>query len=490
MVKKAVFPTVEFDGKVLIIGYGSVARCTLPILLKHVKIPYGNITIIDFEDKAPALKEWTKKGVTYRQHRITSENIDSVLSEHLSPGGLLIDLSWNLDTCTIIRWCHEHEVLFVNTSLEVWGSKEDIAVKDPVEKSLYWRQMRLRELTRGWDDGVTAIIDHGANPGLISHFVKQALVDISKRLIADKKVSEEEGEHFRSLRRTHNYAELSMALNVKVIHCSERDTQVTNNPKKVNEFVGTWSIEGLREEGTAPAEIGWGTHEKTLPSLAFIPSSGPRNQIMLAQMGMNTWVRSWVPDCEIVGMTIRHGEAFGLSDKFTVLKNGEAVYRPTVCYAYMPCNDTLVSLHELRCRNYEMQPKLRILKEEEIVSGADILGALLMGHEYGSWWCGSILTIEEARKLAPGQNATTVQVASGVVSAIMWMIEHPREGLCTPEDLPHEYVLKVARPYLGKFLSAPSDWTPLMNRMVYFKENLANQPGEDMWQFKNFLFVP
>jgi homospermidine synthase len=481
---------MKFDGKVLIIGYGAVARCMLPILLKHVEIPYGNITIIDFENKAPALRGWIGKGIKYRHLRITPENLDSVLSKYLSSGGLLIDLSWNLDTCTIIKWCHDHDVLFANTSLEVWDSIAEIESKDPVEKSLYRRQMRLRELSKGWGDGVTAVIDHGANPGLISHFVKQALIDISERLIVDDKVSTDEAELLKALVRTQNFAELSMALKIKVIHCSERDTQITRNPKKVDEFVGTWSIEGLREEGTAPAEIGWGTHEKTMPPLAFAPSSGPKNQIMLAQMGMNTWVRSWVPDTEIVGMTIRHGEAFGLSDKFTVWKGGRPVYRPTVCYAYMPCDDTMDSLHELRCRNYEMQSKLRILKEKEIVSGADTLGALLMGHEYGSWWCGSILTIEEARKLAPGQNATTVQVAMGVISAVMWMIEHPRQGLCTPEDLPHDYVLRIAKTYLGNFLSTPSDWTPLKNRKVYFKENPANHPDEDMWQFKNFVFVP
>ena len=481
---------MKFDAKVLIIGYGSVARCTLPILLKHVNVPYGNITIIDFEDKASALKEWTSQGIVFRNLRITPKNIDSVLSEYLSPGGLLIDLSWNLDTCTLLKWCHEHEVLFVNTSLEVWDSIGEIESKGPVEKSLYSRQIHLREMTRGWEEGVTSVIDHGANPGLISHFVKQALIDISERLIADKKVTSEEAEHLRTLVKERNFAELSMDLKVKVIHCSERDTQITNDPKKVDEFVGTWSIEGLREEGTAPAEIGWGTHETTLPPMAFVPSTGPRNQIMLAQMGMNTWLRSWVPDCEIVGMAIRHGEAFGLSDKFTVWKNGEVVYRPTVCYSYMPCDGTIVSLHELRCRNYEMQPKLRILREKEIVSGADMLGALLMGHEYGAWWCGSILSIEEARKLAPGQNATTVQVAIGVVSAVLWMIENPREGLCTPEDLPHDYVLKIAIPYLGKFLSIPSDWTPRKNRKIYFKENLANLPDDDTWQFRNFIFVP
>jgi hypothetical protein len=115
--------------------------------------------------------------------------------------------------------------------------------------------------------------------------------------------------------------------------------------------------------------------------------------------------------CEIVGMVIRHGEAFGISDRWTVWNNGTAVYRPTVHYAYMPCDGTIASLYELRGRNYELQQRLRIMNDREIIGGADILGALLMGHPYKSWWTGSILTVEESSKLAPGQNATTVQVA-------------------------------------------------------------------------------
>ena len=107
----------------------------------------------------------------------------------------------------------------------------------------------------------------------------------------------------------------------------------------------------------------------------------------------------------------------------------------------------------------------------EIVSGEDIMGALLMGHSYNSWWTGSALSIEEARSLAPGQNATTLQVAAGIVAAILWMLENPREGVKTPEDLPHDFVLDIARPYLGKFISTPSDWTPLKNRKIFFKES-------------------
>ena len=193
-------------------------------------------------------------------------------------------------------------------------------------------------------------------------------------------------------------------------------------------------------------------------------------------------------------MVIRHGEAFGISDRFTVWKDGKkdgtAVYRPTVHYAYMPCHETLSSLHELRCRNYAMQPKLRILTDDEITSGADILGALVMGHPYHSWWTGSVLDIEESRRLAPGQNATTIQVALGVISAVMWMIENPRRGICLPDDLPYDFVLNIAKPYLGKFVSIPSDWTPLKNRKIFFRENPNSTVDQtDPWQFKNFVFV-
>ncbi len=479
----------QFSHKIFIIGYGSVSQCVLPTLIDQMAFPLKNLTIIDFEDKSKALKKYTDQGVKFVHQKITPENLDPVLRKYVDDGGLIIDLAWNIGANDIIKWCHDHRVLYVNTSVELWDPLEGMFTKSTFEKSLYWRQMKLRELSKDWKDAPTAIVDHGANPGLISHMAKQGLLDIAARLVAEKKVSPADKEEIDQYVKEKDFARLARKLGVKVIHCSERDTQVTNRPKEVNEFVGTWSIEGFREEGTAPAEMGWGTHEKKLPDLAQLPTFGPKNQIFLARMGINTWVRSWIPNEEIVGMVVRHGEAFGLSDRLTVWENGQAVYRPTVHYAYMPCHESLSSLVELRSRNYELQPKIRIM-EDEITSGADILGALIMGHQYNSWWTGSALTIEEARSLAPGQNATTLQVAAGVLAAAFWALDNPRQGIKLPDDLPHDYILKVAKPYLGNFISTPSDWTPLKNRKVFFKENLAAQPNPDIWQFENFLFVP
>jgi len=478
----------EFRNKVLIIGYGSVSRCTIPILLKHVKIPLGNITVIDFADVRKDLKQWTDRGIKYYRTKITPLNLAKELSKHVSPGGLIIDLAWNIGCLDILSWCHDNKVLYINTSVEEWDPYADIHNKTPLQKSLYYRQMQLRELTAKWDHATTAVLDHGANPGLISHFTKKGIVDIAERMLKDKAVSRKQKNAIEKYLRERKYNYLAMEEGVKTIHCSERDTQITNKPKEVDEFVGTWSIEGLREEGTSPSELGWGTHEKELPPLASVPPYGPGNQIFLSQMGINTWVRSWVPSCEIIGMAIRHAEAFSISDKLTVWRDGKVVYRPTVHYAYMPCDETLSSLYELRCRNYELQPKLRIMGDE-IIKGEDCLGALIMGHKYNSWWTGSILSIDESRRLLPHQNATTMQVAIGAVSAIMWMIENPQRGVCDPDDIPYDYILKRAIPYLGKFVSEPSDWTPFKNYQVFFKENpAAFLDRKNLWCFKNFLF--
>ncbi len=481
---------VEFGKRILFVGYGAVAQCTLPILMKHMKVSPKNVTVMDFEDRRAALAPWIKKGVQFVQKKITRANMKAVLGKHVGEGDVIVDLAWNIDACEILQWCHDHGVLYVNTSVEVWDPYEGAENKHPTERTLYWRHMNLRKMTAGWKEkGPTAVLEHGANPGLISHFTKQGLLDIGKKMLKDGKAKGRDAEEIQQLMKDQAWNRLARKLGVKVIHCSERDTQITNVPKKVDEFVNTWSIEGFREEGTTTAEMGWGTHEKELPPYAVEHESGPRNQICLSRMGMNTWVVSWVPNYCIHGMVVRHGEAFSISDKLTVWEGGKAVYRPTVHYAYCPSDSAIASLNELRGYDYKLQPNLRILNDE-ITSGSDILGALIMGHPYNSWWVGSDLSIEESRRLVPHQNATTMQVAISVVAAVLWMVKNPDRGVVLPDDLPHEFVLKIAKPYLGKWISKASPWTPLAHYTNAFEGfNNPQVDPSDPWQFKNFLIT-
>ena len=439
---------------------------------------------MDQRDNRSRVQSALNQGATYVQDQITRGNLDAQLSKYLKAGDFLLDLAWNIDANTILQWCHDHGVLYLNTSIEEWDPYEGGSNKHPLERTLYYRHMRMRDMKSRWTKtGATAIVEHGANPGLVSHLVKKSLVDIATRALKDGKAgSEVEGALVNE-----NYQSLAHALNVKVIHISERDTQVTNKPKQWGEFVNTWSVEGFYEEGVAPAELGWGTHEKTLPVNAYEHPSGPKNQIAIAQPGATTWVRSWVPNFEIQGMVIRHGEAFTLSDHLTVWDGAKAIYRPTVHYAYCPTDAAIASMRETEMRQWNLQENQRIMNDE-ITAGDDRLGVLLMGHPYKSWWTGSLLNIEDSRKLIPGQSATTVQVSSAVYAAVAWAMKNPNAGLLVPDELPWREVLGYAEKYWGGIHSEAADWDPLVNRRDLFEGwNDKKVDRADPWQFSNFL---
>ncbi|MCU1500922.1 MAG: homospermidine synthase [Ilumatobacteraceae bacterium] len=478
--------------RVLVLGCGSVSQCTVPLLIRDLPIRPAQVTVVDYVDNRARIADAIAAGVSYETDRLTQENIDEFLSARVGEGDLLVDLAWNIDNPTILQWCRDHGVRYLNTSVELWDPYDEMTATPPLDRTLYVRHMALRRMKAAWPDnrGATAIIEHGANPGLVSHFVKQALEEIAAKMLVDGLAGGNLGAIEAALADgAHN--QLAMLTGTKVIHIAERDTQISSVPKATNEFVNTWSVEGFYEEGVAPAELGWGTHERRLPANAFVHSGeGPCNQICIARPGMETWVRSWVPAGEIRGMVIRHGEAFTMCEHLTVDgADGAAIYRPTVHYAYHPSDAAINSVLELRMRGWEMQPVQRILNDE-IISGRDELGVLLMGHPYRSWWTGSMLSIEEARAVIPSQNATTLQVAGSIIAALSWMLDHPAEGVRVPDELPWRDILGVAGRYLGTMHSGPSDWDPVSSRrdlFADFGDEAAGVDTTDPWQFTNFL---
>ena len=247
--------------------------------------------------------------------------------------------------------------------------------------------------------------------------------------------------------------------------------------------MNTWSIEGFAGEGCQPAELGWGTHERHWPADAHRHGYGCDSAIYLDRPGAATRVRSWTPlEGPYHGFLITHGEAISIADYLTVREEGRAVYRPTVHYAYHPCDDAVLSLHELAGKGWRLQRERRELGAADIEAGMDELGVLLAGHARNAYWYGSRLAIDQARALCPHNNATSLQTAAGVLGGVVWAMRHPREGIVDPEDMDFREVLDVATPYLGEMAGVFSDWTPLEGRGKLFPEDVD---AGDAWQFKN-----
>jgi homospermidine synthase len=355
------------------------------------------------------------------------------------------------------------------------GGYTDSSLSPSLRSNYALRESALALRSR-YEGGPTALITHGANPGLVSHFVKQALLNIAADTGVETEVPTDRD----------GWGRLAQKLGIKTIHVAERDTQVSNQPKQIGEFVNTWSIDGFVSEGCQPAELGWGTHEKQLPPDGRRHEFGCDAAIYLMRPGAATRVRTWTPlEGPFHGFLITHSEAISISDYFTVREGDSVVYRPTCHYAYHPCDDAVMSLHELAGKNFNIQAEQRLMMHE-ITGGMDELGVLLMGHPKGAYWYGSRLDIDTARSLAPYNNATSMQVTSTVLGGIVWTLENPNRGLVEPDEVDFRRVLDIASPYLGEVVGAYGDWTPLQDRNVLFPEDIDE---DDPWQFKNFRVV-
>lgn len=462
---------VDFAGKVIIIGCGSIGQGILPLIRRHIPLEgEGRLLVLSADEQGRGLAR--QCGARFEHAHLTPETHRRILGKHVKTGDLVLNLSVNVASLDLVRFCAEHEALYVDTSIEPWpGVYANPMLKMRDRTNYVIREKALRLAAELGPDSPTAVLDHGANPGLVSHFVKRALLNLDRILRAGAA---------RPASRA-DWATLARDLNVSVIQIAERDTQVADQAKHHGEFVNTWSIEGFVDELMQPCEISVGTHEQNLPPRARMhrPGSGT---VFLPRPGGGTFARSWTPSVGgYQGMLVTHDEIFSIADHLSLRGENGFSYRPSVMFVYHPCDDGMLSALELEGRGWKMQPSSRRLSHE-IVHGMDELGVLLAGHAKNAYWFGSQLTIEEARRHLPFANATTLQVVAGALAAAIWAIRHPRSGLVEPDQMDHDECLAVAEPYLGKLTGALTDWTPLQGRGALFPEKLD---VASPWQLRN-----
>jgi homospermidine synthase len=478
--KNAKWPVYgEITGPIVMIGFGSIGRGTLPLIERHFKFDKSRMVVIDPSDADKKLLD--ERGIAFVKEAVTQKNYKKLLTPLLTKGGgqgFVDNLSVDTGSVDLMRLSRKLGALYVDTVVEPWlGFYFDTKLDNADRTNYALRESLLAEKHRN-PGGPTAISTCGANPGMVSWFVKEALVHLAKELKLDFKEPEANDRAA--------WAKLMKKVGVKGIHIAERDTQRTKKPKPMGVFWNTWSVEGFISEGLQPAELGWGTHEKWMPKNAKKHKHGSKAAIYLEQPGANTRVRSWCPTPgPQYGFLVTHNEAISIADYFTVKdKHGEAKYRPTCHYAYHPANDAVLSLHEMFGSGGVAQPIHHVLDENELVDGKDELGVLLYGHKKNAYWYGSQLTVEEARELAPYQNATGLQVTSAVLAGMVWALENPKAGIVEADEMDYRRCLEVQMPYLGRVKGFYTNWTPLKGRPGLFPEDIDTK---DPWQFRNIL---
>jgi homospermidine synthase len=348
---------------------------------------------------------------------------------------------------------------------------------------LYWRNRPLENYAKKNDKNTNFIVTMGCNPGNVSLWAKYALYLLAKK----KGIKIDENKSEKEI-----FPKLSKKLGVQVMHISEHDTQLINNPRKKGEYVNTWSSDpdAFYQEFLGPVELSWGTHEKKYPESTFVKINNKNNRvILLKEIGMNNFMRSYTPISGMYyGMSIRHEENLSLGKYLSISSGKKITYQPSTYYVYKPTSACLDGVQEIRENNLKWGKKKRFLTDE-IVEGGNELGVSLFMKNGDVWWIGSLLDIEETRKLYPKWmndyiNATNTQVVGGNITGIFYILDlwdkGETKGLLYPEDIPLEY-LKINLAFQGNFVLEKAKWNNDKMPLEF-----GNKPKQKSWMFDDF----
>jgi homospermidine synthase len=465
--------TETWKGPIILIGFGSIGKATLPLIRRHIQTEPDQIFIIDPNDYNKAIAD--SYGAHFTQEKVTRDNYRTLIGDIITASthpALIVNVSVNVSSKDIIALALETQSLYVDTTIDPWDGEYFDETISMEEKSNYALRESLLELRKTYPTGSTAVSCCGANPGMVSWLVKQSLINIAN----------DTGLHYTRPTTREEWAALMQNLGVKGVHIAERDTQVSKIPREDGCFMNTWSAEGCLAESLQPAELGWGTHEKTMPVNGKAHEYGCKAAIYIETPAAGVHIQTWTPsDGHHHGFLITHNEAISISDYFTVKEGDTVTFRPTCHYAYRPSSVAIASLNEFIDNNYTPQKKTYVLGPDEIESGMDELGVLLYGHSKNAYWYGSQLSIDEARELAPHQNATGLQVSSALLAGMIWAIRHPERGLVEADEMDFEECLEIQKTYLGTVSGHYTDWTPL--KSIGGEKVIKDET--DPWQFSN-----
>lgn len=452
--------------KLIILGFGSITPAVLPLILKHIDVDLSQIEVIAASNGKQHLAE--QVGIAFTKFKLTQTNYQSFLKPRLNKGDILLNLSFGISSFDLIELCHQQQAMYLDTDIGNWSSV------NPSQNSAYESRLELTKKKQQFNSGPTALVMHGANPGLVTHFAKRAVLEVAKKTLSEELINE--------LRASNSWGELAQRSHILAMHMVEKDTQGSASKSMVTtEYSNTWSVDSWLYEAGQNVAFVLGEHESALPSSAVSRDNiiNYSRIIELNKRGAEIQVKSFLPSTNIFqGFLILHEEIFALGELFSKA-NKNSTYQPSIYFVYHPCQNAITAMHDVAMQgwpNSTSKPKRILL--DDIVEGQDELGMLIFQKNSPHiYWFGSRLSIHEARRLAVNNNATTLQVSAGILAGLVWIIKNPQSGLIEPEQVNFEQALEIANPYLGTLEGC---WTTWPNSSI--KQSTINP-----WQLSEFL---
>lgn len=481
---------IKFEGRIVQFGFGAVGKSFYEKISKEIKFnenKYFVITMDKFEFDAYV----NLGGIVsnFIVSEVTRDNFKEVFAPYLSEGDLLIDFADTVGTKDFCEWCAENNIMYLNTGEADWPDHWYSIFEENELKCGIKEKHAKSENTNKYP----IVLQHGNNPGLVSHFVKAAIEYIvNTQFKKDKRL--------KDLLKTDKFNEAAALLGIKMIHVNDIDLQEVKGDYNDEILFSTWCTDSFWFEMLSEATANIGMHEKIDYKEECNFSDSEKGFLEFKKIAADKKCRTIYPGGNFEGFLVPHEETITIAKSLEVKAGEKVSYRPTVMFIYLPCtyasnyfsnakvnvypnpdpnkpqdvdNENGTSI----IRGYVYPKNFEILYQEKISQGTEYVGVLLMGDNFEPVWVGNRVEtsfLNKDKKTSYWQTPTITPVAISALAAVCWMLKNKdRGGIYFPDDIPdYKYIINIAEKYISKTIYKTFTKSELEDAMQIDFDNL------------------
>lgn len=459
---------VKFEGKIVQFGFGAVGKSFYEKVQKEIKFNENNYYVIT-ADKSEFNAYINMGGMVanFVESNVSKDNFKEVFEKYLGEGDLLIDFADTVGTKDICKWCAEKNIMYINTGEADWPESWYSILNENLLKN----KLKEEYHNNNFVNKYPIVLQHGNNPGLVSHFVKAGIEYIVNTQFKKNK-------KLKKLIKDNKFNEAAKYLDIKMIHINDIDLQKINDVYNKDKMYNTWCIDSFFFEMLSESTIDIGTHERIDFEDKCKLVDYKNGFAELKKLAAETKCCTYYPNGKFEGFLVPHEETITIAKSLEVKEAGKVIYRPSVMFVYSPCEYARKYMKDAKVNDYpESNPqkpmdcenengvtitrgylypqKAEIVYKEKIESGTEYVGVLLIGENFKPVWVGNRIELSflyKNLKDSYWQTPTITPVAMSALSAICWMIKNKDKGdIYFPDDIPdYKYILKIAEKYISK----------------------------------------
>ena len=459
---------VTFDGKIVQFGFGAVGKSFYEKVRKEIKFDENKYYVITAnKEEFTAYVNLGGMVANFIVAEIAKDNFEQVFSKYLNEGDLLIDFADTVGTKDICKWCAEKNIMYINTGEADWPENWYSIFNENLKKQeikAYYQNINEK-------NKYPIVLQHGNNPGLVSHFVKAGLEYIVNNQYKKNK-------EIKELIKHNKFNEVAQKIGLKMIHVNDIDLQKINETYNKDTLYNTWCVDSFFFEMLSEATFDIGTDEKITYTDDCKLLDNVNGFIEFKNLAIDKKCKTIYPNGKFNGFLVPHEETITIAKSLEVRQNNKTIYRPSVMFIYSPCEyarkyfetakigeyvdskvpkqlDAESKDEEIIVRGYKYPKNATIVYKENIESGTEYVGVLLLGNNFNPVWVGNRIEIPylyKHEKDSYWQTPTITPVAMSALSAVCWMIKNKdKGGIYFPEDIPdYKYIIKTAEKYISK----------------------------------------